>query len=133
MQITMQEEHDYYGDQGYAFVNVVPLTNTDPESGVLELTFDIRKGSKMVIGRIDITGNDPTFDKVVRREIPINEGDLYSGSALTESRARLSRLGFFDEININTPRDGQGDELIMKVDVSEKPTGSFLLVPDSPI
>lgn len=125
MQITMQEIVDYYGDQGYAFVNVVPLTNTDPESGVLELTFDIRKGPKMVIGRIDITGNDPTFDKVVRREIPINEGDLYSGSALTESRARLSRLGFFDEININTPRDGQGDELIMKVDVSEKPTGSF--------
>ena len=76
--MTMGEITKPYADQGYAFVNVVPVTEPDPEAGVVDITFDIQKGQKMSIGRIDITGNDPTFDKVVRREIPINEGDLYS-------------------------------------------------------
>ena len=125
LQITMGEITKLYADQGYAFVNVVPVTEPDPESGVVDITFDIQKGQKMRIGRIDITGNDPTFDKVVRREIPINEGDLYSGSSLDEARMRLERLGFFEEINISTPRSSESDTLDMKVDVSEKPTGSF--------
>jgi outer membrane protein insertion porin family len=125
LQMAMQEITKLYADQGYAFVNVIPLTEPDPESSVVDITFDIRKGEKVRIGRIDITGNDPTFDKVVRREIPINEGDLYSGSALDESRMRLERLGFFEEINISTPRSSEDDVLDMKVNVSEKPTGSF--------
>ena len=53
----------------------------------------VQRGDKVRIGRIDITGNDPTYDKVVRREIPINEGDIYSGTALKESRLRLDRRG----------------------------------------
>ena len=57
----------------------------------MDIRFDISKGEKMWIGQIDITGNDPTFDKVVA-EIPLNEGDLYSTS-LNEAY-RLNRLGF---------------------------------------
>ena len=92
---------------------------------MVDITFDIQKGRKLRIGRIDITGNDPTFDKVVRREIPINEGDLYSGSGIEESRMRLQRLGFFETVNISTPRSSNPDELTMKVEVAEQPTGSF--------
>ena len=126
MQLTMQEITKLYGDQGYAFVNVIPLTDTDPESGVVDITFDIQKGRKVNIGRIDITGNDPTFDKVVRREIPISEGDLYSGSGLDEARMRLQRLGFFETVQITTPRSKENpDELNMNVEVVEQPTGSF--------
>ena len=80
-----------------------PVTDTDPESGVVDITFDIQKGRKVKIGRIDISGNDPTFDKVVRREIPINEGDLYSGSGIEESRMSLQRLGFFETVDVTTP------------------------------
>ena len=126
LQLTMQEVTNLYGDQGYAFVNVIPVTDTDPESGVVDITFDIQKGSKVRIGRIDITGNDPTFDKVVRREIPINEGDLYSGSGIDESRKRLQRLGFFETVDITTPRSKEEpNELRMNIEVAEQPTGSF--------
>jgi outer membrane protein insertion porin family len=125
MQATMQEISDLYGDQGYAFANVVPDVRPDPESGVLDITFRVQRGDKMRIGRIDITGNSPTFDKVIRREIPINEGDVYSGSAIREGKQRLDRLGYFEEVRINTPRGDAPDELSMKVDVSEQPTGSF--------
>ncbi len=125
LQMTLQEISDLYGDQGYAFANVVPITETDAEAGVVDVTFDIQRGDKVRIGRIDITGNDPTFDKVIRREIPINEGDIYSGSALKDARGRLDRLGYFEEVKISTPRGAEADTLDMKVEVTEQPTGSF--------
>ena len=125
LQIAMQEISDLYGDQGYAFANVIPLTETDPEASLVDITFDVQRGDKVRIGRIDITGNDPTYDKVVRREIPINEGDIYSGTALKESRQRLDRLGYFETVRITTPRGPSPDVLDMKVEVVEQPTGSF--------
>ena len=125
LQATMAEISDLYGDQGYAFANVIPDAKPDPETGVMDITFRIQRGDKVKIGRIDISGNAPTYDKVVRREIPINEGDVYSGSAIRESKQRLDRLGYFEEVRITTPRADAPDELTMKVDVSEQPTGSF--------
>jgi len=116
-----------YRDQGYAFVNVVPLSEPNPETKTVDITYDISMGEKIRIGRINVSGNDPTFDKIVRREIQINEGDLYRGSLLNASRARLSRLGFFDEVNISTPRGDGPDVLDLNFQVSEQPTGSFSL------
>jgi outer membrane protein insertion porin family len=118
---------DLYADQGYAFANVVPLTNTDPGQRTVDITFDVQRGEKVSIGRINVTGNDPTFDKVVRREIPINEGDWYSSRALKEARARLQRLGFFEEVNISTPKGQSENQLDMNVNVKEQPTGTFSL------
>jgi outer membrane protein insertion porin family len=118
---------ELYSDQGYAFVNVVPLTDPNAETKQVHITFDISVGEKVRVGRINITGNDPTFDKVVRREIQINEGDLYRGSLIRASRSRLERLGFFEEVKISTPR-GAGDNILdMNVQVTEQPTGSFSL------
>ncbi len=125
LQAVMQEISDLYADQGYAFVNVVPLTETDPERQIVDISFDIQHGEKVTIGRIDISGNDPTFDKVIRREIPINEGDWYSGRAIKEARARLERLGFFEEVRVSTPRGEGEDVLDMNLEVTEQPTGSF--------
>ncbi len=124
---NLVREHitDLYGDQGYAFANVTPLTDTDDEAKVVDVTFEVQRGDKVRIGRIDITGNDPTYDKVVRREIPINEGELYRGTSIREARQRLERLGFFEEARISTPRGSKSDELDMKVEVKEQPTGSF--------
>lgn len=116
-----------YQDQGYAFVNVVPLTDPDPERQVVNVTFAIERGEKVRIGRIHITGNDPTFDKIVRREILINEGDIYRGSLIQASRMRLQRLGFFNEVNVSTPRGDGPDVLDLNLQVSEQPTGSFSL------
>ncbi len=125
MQALTQRVSDLYGDRGYAFANVVPLPEPDPDSGTVDLTFDIQRGEKMRIGRINITGNDPTCDKVVRREIPINEGEQYQGSRIREARERLERLGFFETVEISTPRAAEEKTLDMNVDVSERPTGSF--------
>ncbi|MCA9488580.1 MAG: outer membrane protein assembly factor BamA, partial [Myxococcales bacterium] len=84
-------------------------------------------GEKVRIGRINISGNDPTFDKVVRREIQIDEGEIYRGSLIRASKQRLMRLGYFEDVVISTPR-GDGDNVLdMNVQVTERPTGSFSL------
>ncbi|MCB9759361.1 MAG: outer membrane protein assembly factor BamA [Alphaproteobacteria bacterium] len=127
VQATMETVSDLYRDQGYAFVNVVPLTEADPDTAVVDITFDIAKGQKYRIERINISGNDPTWDKVIRREIPLNEGDIYSGSKIREARQRITRLGFFEDIRINTPRASAPDALDMEIEVVEQPTGSFSL------
>lgn len=122
---VMQAITDLYSDRGYAFVNVVPLPHTMPDTKIVDLTFAIDKGDKVRIGRINITGNDPTFDKVVRREILVNEGDLYRGSLLRASKSRLERLGYFETVDISTPRGAAENELDVNVQVKEQPTGSF--------
>lgn len=124
LQAALNELSDLYGDVGYAFANVVPIPEPDPETKVVDVTFQIEKGDKYRIGRIDITGNDPTFDKVVRREIPIDEADIYSRSEINEGRARLDRLGYFEEVKIDQVRSAPG-VLDLKVEVTEQPTGTF--------
>lgn len=125
LQQVVQALTDLYSDKGYAFVNVVPLPYTDPETQLVDIGFDIDTGEKVRIGKIHITGNDPTFDKVVRREILINEGDLYQGSLIRASRQRLERLGYFESVQISTPKGEGKNVLDMNVKVAEQPTGSF--------
>ncbi len=127
VQALMASITDLYADRGYAFVNVIPIPKTDPETQTVDLSFLIDKGEKVRIGNINIMGNDPTFDKVVRREIPINEGEIYRGSMVRAARSRLERLGYFETVDISTPRGEREGELDVNVNVTEKPTGTFSL------
>lgn len=127
MDLVRSNLEGLWKDQGYAFVNVSPDIRPDPETRVADITYEIDRGQKMRIGRINITGNDPTYDKVVRREIPIDEGEVFRGSLLAASRQRLMRLGFFEDVTIATPPGEGKDVLDLNVQVSERPTGSFSL------
>ena len=116
---------DKYADQGYAFANVVPLPATDPERKVADIRYMIQKGNLVTLDKIRIVGNETTWDKVIRREIDIDEGELWRGSTIKRSRYRLERLGYFEEVKITTPRGDEPDTLDMVVDVTEQPTGTF--------
>ncbi len=117
--------NDYYKDLGYAYVNVTPITNVDPDKRTVALSFEIEKGNKVYFERINIRGNSKTRDKVIRREMKISEGELYSQSNLDISKRRINALGFFEKVDISTQR-GSSDELIeVNVEVSERPTGTF--------
>ena len=124
---VMQAVSRLYQDQGYAFVNVIPQTLPDREARTVDITFEVDAGEPVRVGRVNITGNDPTFDKVVRREILINEGDTYRGTLIDASKFRLQRLGFFEDVQISTPRGEQPGTLDLNVKVTEQPTGSFSL------
>src|SRR5262249_51589671 len=116
---------DAYGDQGYAFVNVEPLTDLEPEKKLVALNYKIDKGPEVYFDRIEITGNTKTKDEVIRRELLVQEQQLFRGSYLKASRARVQRLGLFGEVNMTTQRSDQPDKIDLRVDVKEQQTGAF--------
>jgi outer membrane protein insertion porin family len=115
-----------YGDEGYAFVNIVPDTDVHPTEETVDIVYRVSKGPAVSFDRIEISGNTKTRDKVIRRELRVQEQQRFSGSGLRVSQERLRRLGFFEDVNLTTRRaEGQPDKLNLLVDVKEGPTGSF--------
>jgi outer membrane protein insertion porin family len=102
---------DQYADKGYAYADVSPLTMLDREQKLVYLTFKIEKGVKVHINRIEIAGNTKTRDKVIRRELKIAEGDLYNAALIRKSRERVTRTGYFKEVDF-APSPTEKKELI---------------------
>ena len=116
---------EYYADRGFYFANVTPLSNLSASSEVVDVTFQVRKGPLYFVRNIDVSGNTLTVDDVVRREIPIVEGQLYSQREVMLARGRIERLGFFEEVDLRMEPTDQPEQLDMNVKVVEHPTGSF--------
>lgn len=118
---------DMTADKGYAFNNVNPLTKQDQEKKQLELTFDVEKGDLVYIERISIAGNGKTRDKVVRREMRLLEGELYSATGFKRSKQNLMNTGYFEEANVASVKGSSADKLNINVDLKEKATGAFTI------
>jgi outer membrane protein insertion porin family len=116
---------DRYTERGYAFADVVPLTDIDQEKRLVNINVQIDRGPQVRVGRILIVGNEITRDKVIRREIRLNEGELFDSSKLRRSRQRLGNLGFFEEVKLDTRRRPEEDLVDLEVRVKEQPTGAF--------
>lgn len=116
---------DYYGDFAYAFVNVTPETSVDQAAKEVKVTYRISKGPEVYIDRIEISGNTKTRDKVIRRELELDEQGPFSGTRLRRSQERLRRLGFFEDVNLTTRKADREDRLDLIVDVKETSTGAF--------
>lgn len=116
---------EVYYDEGYAYANISPLTSVDPDKRIVDLTFDVQKGEQIYIERIEISGNHKTRDKVIRRELRIYEGELFSGSGLRQSRQRVTALGFFENVDVTYKKGSAENTLVVNVEVKEKPTGTF--------
>ena len=123
----VQRMVDRYSAEGYAFANVIPLPRQDRERKIIDLTFDVQKGNVIQLEDIIITGNLATWDKTIRREVALIEGDTFRGSEIERTRRRLERLGYFEDVKITTPRGEGRDTLDLAIDVTEKPTGTFSL------
>ena len=116
---------EYYADRGFYFANVTPLSNLSASNEVVDVTFQVRKGPLYFVRNIDVSGNTLTVDSVVRREIPIVEGQLYSQRQVMLARGRIERLGFFEEVDLRMEPTDAPEQLDMNVKVVEHPTGSF--------
>ncbi|MFQ5900560.1 MAG: outer membrane protein assembly factor BamA [Thermodesulfobacteriota bacterium] len=116
---------DIYADKGYAFIDIAPLTRLHPDRREVDITFNLKKGNKVFVERIDISGNTKTRDKVIRRELELREGDLFSSTGLRRSRRNLNRLGFFDDIGLSTERGSGSDKIKLNLEVKERSTGNF--------
>ena len=117
-----------YKDSGHAYVNVVLELRQDPEKLLLYMTYEVQKGPLVYIERIDITGNEKTSDKVIRREMMLfNEGELYSETG-KESVAVPRDAGWATSrnVDVSTTRGSSADnKIVVNVEVTEQLTGTF--------
>ncbi|RLB18806.1 MAG: outer membrane protein assembly factor BamA [Deltaproteobacteria bacterium] len=114
-----------YSDEGYAYAEVSPLTRKDPKNKKVNVTYKISKGPKVYFERVNILGNTVTRDNVIRRELKVVEGGSFSGKAMRKSMENLHRLGFFEDVSVETKRGEQKDSMIVDIHVKERPTGYF--------
>jgi outer membrane protein insertion porin family len=118
---------DRLGSDGYAFANVNAIPEIDRETRVAAFTFFIDPGRRIYIRKINISGNAKTRDEVIRREIRQLEDAWYDATRIERSKVRITRLNFFDDVNIETPAvAGSSDQVDIDVTVTEKPTGNLL-------
>ena len=116
---------DIYQDLGYAYANFNPETNVNPQERTVALDFKVEKGKLQTIERIEITGNTKTRDTVVRRELRVYEGALFSASGMRRSKERVTALGFFETVEMNFKPGSDDTHVVITVEVKEKSTGSF--------
>ena len=116
---------EHYQDRGFYFAQVTPLSNLSGTSEVVDVRFDVRKGPLYFVRQVGISGNTVTVDPVIRREVPIVEGQLYSQRAVMLARSRIEGLGYFEEVDFKVEPTDEGDQLDLEVTVVERPTGSF--------
>jgi outer membrane protein insertion porin family len=87
-----------YGSQGYVNFSPVPVQDLDEEKKLVNLTINIDEDQQFRVNRITFTGNPTTRDKVIRREVLVEEGQVFNSSLWDLSLLRLNQLGYFEEI-----------------------------------
>jgi outer membrane protein insertion porin family len=116
---------DLYGDEGFAFVDVLPKTTADREKRTMDIEFVLTKGEKVYFRNIVVEGNSKTRDNVIRRNIKVTEGERFHSTKLEQSKSAVERLGFFQEVTIQREPDSKNKAMDLRVRVKEKSTGSL--------
>jgi len=126
--ITQSTEYltNRLGNDGYAFANVNAVPDIDRDNREVNLTFFVDPGRRAYVRRINISGNSKTRDEVLRRELRQQESAWISTKKVEQSRARIQRLGYFDDTNVETvPVTGTSDQVDLEFNVSEQASGNL--------
>ncbi len=115
----------HYTDRGFFLASVQPTTRMDQDERTVDVNFVVEKGPLYFVRNINISGNTRTIDPVVRREMRIVEGQLYSARGIQISTRRIRGLGFFEDIAFEPQPTEDPSQLDLNVNVVERPTGSF--------
>jgi outer membrane protein insertion porin family len=114
-----------FANEGYAYVEINPETNIDSKNLLVHLTFEIEEKKRVFFEKIQVTGNTKTRDKVIRRELEVEEGEIYNVTDLNESRDRLRRTGYFKEVGFTTSRGSTDEKINLDIKLEEAPTGAL--------
>lgn len=119
---------DRLGNDGYAFANVNAVPELDHARNEVAFTLFVDPGRRVYVNRVNVAGNAKTRDEVVRREVRQMEGAYYNADKINLSRDRLNRLGYFSNVNLETPGvPGTTDQVDLNVSVEERSTGNIQL------
>jgi outer membrane protein insertion porin family len=116
----LEENQKAYGDQGYIYASLNPVFEPDEKNKIINLNIDVQENGQFFINRMEFTGNNYTRDKVIRREMLVQEGELLRVNKFRESLDRIYRLGFFDDVKPNiTPVENAQNKADVTIDVKE--------------
>lgn len=125
---TSKNITDRLGDEGYAFANVNSIPKLDKEKKQVALTYFVDPGQRVYVRRVNFFGNAKTRDEVIRREMRQMEGGWISTAKVERSKVRMQRLGYFEEVNVETPAvPGTTDQVDVNYTVKERPSGNLML------
>lgn len=120
--------NDRLGNEGYAFANANAVPNVDKEKRQVSFTIMVDPGRRVYVRRINVAGNTKTRDEVIRREMRQLEGAYYDNSRIQQSRKRVDRTQYFEEVTVDTqPVADSPDQVDVTYTVKEKSTGSFIV------
>jgi outer membrane protein insertion porin family len=114
---------DLYMDKGYARADINPLVDVKKEEKIADITLSVSEGGIFRIGRINVTGNLKTRDTVVRREVRLDEGDIFNKKLLKRSYQRINNLNYFESVDVKTTPRTEEQLMDINVNVKEKLTG----------
>ena len=124
---TSKAISDRLGDEGYAFANVNMIPEIHETTKTVDMTFFVDPAKRVSVRRINIKGNTKTRDEVLRREMRQMEASWASSSKIERSKTRLERLGYFEDVSVETPPvAGTADEIDVNYTVTEKPSGNLM-------
>lgn len=126
--VTHMEEvlSRFLGRFGYAYPKINTFPQIDEDGNTIELVVNVEPGSRVYVRRINFSGNVITKDEVLRREMRQMEGTWLSSEEVEQSRTRLNRLGYFENVEVETRRiPGEDDLVDLDVSVKEQPAGSI--------
>ena len=110
---------------GLDFVRVEPRVTRNNEGLALDIDFNLSRGPRVFVERIDIAGNTTTLDRVIRRQFKVVEGDALNPREIRASAERIRALGFFARSNVTTREGSAPNQRIVEISVTEKPTGNL--------
>ena len=111
--------------KGLDFMRVEPRVTRNDRTLTLDVEYVISRGPRVFVERIDIEGNTTTLDRVVRRQFKIVEGDPFNPREIRESAERIRALDYFESADVNAREGSAPGQVVVDVDVQEKPTGSL--------
>ncbi|HEX4167588.1 MAG TPA: outer membrane protein assembly factor BamA [Bryobacteraceae bacterium] len=131
MEKGLKNLRDIYGNFGYIDFVPTPDPEVVPGKDQIDLNIDIDEGHQFFVRRIDFQGNTTTRDKVIRREMLIDEGDLYSKQLFDTSILKLNQLGYFEPLKpedaADIHRDPKTDTVDLTIKLKERGKNSIQL------
>ena len=126
IEVTKNRLSFLLGDKGYAFPEIVAVPIINDETQIVDVEFRVNPGSRTIVRRINITGNENTNDEVYRREIRQFESSLHSNSKIERSKIRLQRLKYVDNVDVKKVRVFDSDDQVDIIfEISERASGEF--------
>ncbi|MEM9474049.1 MAG: outer membrane protein assembly factor BamA [Pseudomonadota bacterium] len=111
--------------EGRDFIRVEPRVLRNDRDLTLDIEFQVTRGPRVLVERIDIEGNQTTLDRVIRRQFNVVEGDPFNPREIRQASERIRALGFFADVSVASREGSAPDQVVIDVDVEEQPTGSL--------